>query len=35
VLLEKLEDAVRSGSRVVAEYLNSESEAHIIRDNAK
>ena len=31
-LLERLEEAVRSGPRVVAEYLDTEGETHIIRD---
>jgi hypothetical protein len=33
VLLEKLEEAVRSGPRVVAEYLDGEGKTHIIRDS--
>jgi hypothetical protein len=32
MLLGKLEEAVRSGPRVVAEYLDSDGETHIIRD---
>ena len=31
-LLEQLEETVRSGPRVVAEYLDAEGETHIIRD---
>jgi hypothetical protein len=31
-LLARLEEAVRSGPRVVAEYLDAEGETHIIRD---
>lgn len=33
VLLGKLEEAIRSGPRVVAEYVDSEGETHIIRDS--
>jgi hypothetical protein len=33
VLLDKLEEAVRSGPRVVVEYLDGDGETHIIRDN--
>lgn len=35
VLLEKLEEAIRSGPRVVAEFLDSDGETHIVRDDAK
>jgi len=31
-LLEKLQEAIRSGPRIVAEYLDSEGETHIFRD---
>jgi predicted hydrolase (HD superfamily) len=32
-LLEKLEEAVRSGPRVVAEFLDSDGETHIFTDD--
>jgi hypothetical protein len=32
VLLEKLEELIRSGPRVVAEYLDSNGEMHVLRD---
>lgn len=32
VLLSKLEECIRSGPRVVAEYLDSDGETHIFRD---
>jgi hypothetical protein len=35
MLLEKLEDAIRSGPRVVVEYIDSEGHTHIVRDDKK
>ena len=32
VLLSKLEECIRSGPRVVAEYLDSDGETHVFRD---
>ncbi len=32
-LLGKLEEAVRSGPRVIAEFLNSEGESHVFTDD--
>ena len=32
-LLEKLEEAIRSGPRVVAEYLDSEGESHVFTED--
>ena len=32
-LFDKLEEAVRSGPRVVAEFLDSEGDTHVIRDD--
>lgn len=32
VLLEKLEECIRTGPRVVAEYLDSDGETHVFRD---
>ena len=33
VLMDKLEEAVRSGPRVVGEYLDSEREIHLFKEN--
>jgi hypothetical protein len=32
-LLDKLEEAIRSGPRVVIEYYDSEGQTHIVRDD--
>ena len=32
-LLERLEEAVRSGPRVIGEFLDSESQSHVFTDD--